>query len=169
MTDKSKKTFLLTTILGSFLLYSLIYYAHVFKNAPYKFKEFKSFSIKYGTKDSMVNYYNSATGEYTYLNKNDSLIKKHLYLNTSELDSLHKEASLFGFWDFPDNELNDDTTKPNHNNVPRYVIQFNYLRKSKTVQFDANYSGPAKLVDANRGLITKITDILSAAEERQKE
>jgi hypothetical protein len=53
--------------------------------------------------------------------------------------------------------------------VPRYVIQFNYLRKSKTVQFDVNYNGPAKLVDANKGLITKITDILSAAEERQKE
>jgi hypothetical protein len=168
MTDKSKKTFLLTTIVGSFLIYSIIYYAQVLKDAPYNLKEFKSFTIKYGTKDSMVNYYNSATGEYTYLNKNDSLIKKHLFLSKSDIDSLHKEARIFGFWDFPANELNNDSTNANYKKVPRYIIQFNYKRKSKLVQFDANYNGPAKLVDANRGLITKIRDILSGAEERQK-
>jgi hypothetical protein len=147
MTDTRKKTFLL-------------------RDAPYNFKEFKSFEIRYGTRNNMVNYYNSATGERDYLNKKDSLIKTSLQLTVADLDSLHKNASNLGFFDFPEQELNNDTTNPGFDKAPRYVIQFNYKRKSKQVTFDANYNGPARLVDANKGLITKIKDILSNAEER---
>ena len=42
MTDKTKKTFLFTTIGASFLVYCIVYYAHVIKVAPYNFKEFKT-------------------------------------------------------------------------------------------------------------------------------
>ena len=115
----------------------------------------------------MVNSYNSATGEYTYLDKNNSLVKTHVYLTGGDLDSLHRDASDLGFWDFPDRELNDDTTGTNKKAL-RYFIRFNYKRKSKQVEFDANYRGPDKLVDANKGMITKIRDILSNAEERQR-
>src|ERR1700744_4599095 len=108
MTDRTKKTFLFTTIGASFLAYCIIYYAHVIKVAPYNRREFKSFIFKYGTKDSMVNTYNSATGDYTYLNKHDSLIKKHLVLTTTEIDSVHHDAASLGLWDFPDNETNGD-------------------------------------------------------------
>jgi hypothetical protein len=168
MTDKSKKRFLITTIIGSFVIYSIIYYAHVFKIAPYNFKEFKSFTIRYGTRGNMVNYYNSVTGDYNYLDKNDSLKKTNLRLTTADLDSLHRYAADLGFWDFPDYELNPDTTNPQYKNVPRYFIQYSYKRKTKKVLFDANFAGPDKLVDANRSLITKIRYILSNAEERQR-
>jgi len=167
MTDKAKKTFLLTTIVGSFVVYSVIYYAQVFKHAPYNFSEFKSFVFKYGTRDSMVNYYNSATGEYDYLNKHDSLVKTHLVLTKTELDSLHVDARHLGFWDFPDVETNTDSTSPGYGKAPRYFIQFNYKRKSKQALFDADYNGPLKLIDANKVMIKDITAILSQAEERQ--
>jgi hypothetical protein len=166
MTDRSKKTFLLSTIIGSFLIYSVVYYTHVFKNAPYDFKEFKSFVIKYGTRNNMVNYYNSATGQYDYLNKNDSLIKSHLQLTNADLDSLHRNAADLGLWDFPDKETSGDTT--NSSLVPRYYIEFNYKRKSKQVTYDANFIGPPKLVEANRALIGKIRSILSNAEDRER-
>jgi hypothetical protein len=116
----------------------------------------------------MVNYYNSATGEYNYLNKQDSLIKTHLQLTTAELDSLHKNASNLGFWDFPDQELNDSTAASVNNMAPRYFIKFNYKRKSKEVTYDANFNGPAKLVEANKAMVAKILDVLDNAEERQK-
>ncbi len=167
MTDSSKKTFLLVTVIGSFVVYSAIYYAQVFRHAPYKFSEFKSFVYKYGNRDSMLNYYNSATGEYDYLNKNDSLIKTHLYLTRLELDSLHVDARQLGFWDFPEMELNTDSASPGFGKAPRYFIQFNYKRKSKQVLFDADYNGPLKLIDANKVMIQKITNILSEADERQ--
>ncbi|HZY38073.1 MAG TPA: hypothetical protein VFE53_15565 [Mucilaginibacter sp.] len=168
MTTASKKTFLFTTIIGSFLVYSLIYYAQVFNHAPYNFSEFKSFVFKYGSRDSMVNYYNSATGEYDYLDKHNVLIKKHVFLTKLELDSLHVDARQLGFWDFPQMEVNTDTTSPGFGRAPRYFIQFNYKRRSKQVLFDADYSGPIKLIDANKIMIKKITNILSGAEDRQK-
>ena len=167
MTDRSKKAFLLITIVGSFLVYSIIYYVQVFSHAPYNFSEFKSFVFKYGSRDSMVNYYNSATGEYDYLNKEDSLVKTHLFLTRLELDSLHVDARHLGFWDFPDMEVNTDTTSPGYGKAPRYFIQFNYKRKSKQALFDADYNGPIKLRDANTVMIKDITKILSEAQERQ--
>jgi len=168
MTDSSKKRFLFITIIGSFAVYSIIYYGQVFNHAPYNFKEFKSFVFKYGSRDSMVNYYNSATGEYDYLNKHDSLVKTHLVLTKLELDSLHVDARHLGFWDFPEMEVNIDSTSPGFDKAPRYFMQFNYKRKTKEVTFDANYNGPLKLIDANKVMIKKITGILSEAEERQK-
>jgi hypothetical protein len=115
----------------------------------------------------MLNYYNSTTGEYDYLNKRDSLIKEHLQLTHADLDSLHKNARDLGFWDFPDRQLSSDTANPHNKQQPRYFIQFNYKRKSKQTLFDANFNGPTKLVDANKDMIKKITDILSNAQERQ--
>src|SRR5271155_2178468 len=128
MSDRSKKIFLLLTVIGSFMIYSVIYYAGVFKNAPYKFSEFKSFTYKFGTRDSLVNQYNSLTGEYQYLNKNDSLIKTRIFLTKNELLDLHHKATDLGFWDFPSNELNTDTTNLNGAKPPRYSMEFNYQR-----------------------------------------
>jgi hypothetical protein len=168
MTDNTKKTFLFTIIVTSFLVYCMVYYGHMIKLAPYKFTEFKSFTIKYGTKDNMINSYNSATGEYVYLNKHDSLVKKHLFLTTAELDSVHRSASYFGLWDFPDDETSGDDTLANNKKVVRYFIQFNYKRKKKQVTFDENFMGPDKLIDANKALIFKIQEVLNNAEDRKK-
>jgi hypothetical protein len=167
MTDNSKKIFLFSIIVGSFTLYSLIYYAQVFREAPYNFTEFKSFTIRYGNRNNMANYYNSATGEYDYLNKSDSLVKTKLFLTKVELDTLHTDASNLGFWDFPDSEVNNLPNQPGYGSAPRYVIEFNYKRRSKKVEFDANYNGPVKLSDANRIMIGDIEKVLSAAKERQ--
>jgi hypothetical protein len=144
------------------------YYRQIFKNSPYEFTEFKSFVFKYGVRDSMLNTYNSATGEYQYLNNRDSLIKTHLYLNKSELLYLHHKAGELGFWDFPSSELSKDTTnfggvKPLH-----YLMQFNYQQKSKTVLFETSYDGPQNLKAANSMMIKEIEKVLTEAEDRQK-
>src|ERR1700744_2648399 len=154
MNDRGKRNFLLITIIGSFVLYSIYYYAHVLSNAPYKRTEFKSFIFKYGTRDKMVNYYNSITGEYDYLNKKDSLIKTLLFLTAADIDSLHKAASIQGLWDFPDDETSlPDSTKLGYKDLERDYIEYNYLHKSKKVTFDANYGGPVRLIDANKELV----------------
>lgn len=168
MIDKSKRIFLALSIIVPFLVYCVYYYGMVFKNAPYKFTEFKSINFKYGVKDSMVNSYNSVTGEYQYLNKRDSLVKKIVLLKKSELLYLHRKASELGFWDFPANELNNDTARLEGAKPPRFLIEFNYQRKSKRVLFDANYDGPEKLIEANRMMIKEIESVLNEAEQREK-
>ncbi|HWZ02553.1 MAG TPA: hypothetical protein VNX40_03020 [Mucilaginibacter sp.] len=168
MTDKSKKIFLFGTIIGSFVIYSVIYYAGVFKNAPYKFTEFKSIVFKYGPGDSLVNSYNSLTGECDYINKRDSLVKTHLNLTTNDLLYLHRKAADLGFWDFPEKELNSDTTQFRKGKPTHYYIEFNYKHKSKKVLFDESFNGDVRLRDANAQLIKEITHVLADAEDRQR-
>ncbi|HEY2583856.1 MAG TPA: hypothetical protein VGI43_18750 [Mucilaginibacter sp.] len=168
MSDKTKKVFLALTVIVPFLFYCVYYYAGVFKNAPYKFTEFKSFQYQYGTKDSLLNKYNSVTGEYQYLDKRDSLVKLKMFLKKSELLYLHRKAGELGFWDFPSDQRTYDTSRINGEKPARYVIEFDYARKNKKVIYDANYGGPQRLVDADKQMIKEIQKVLDEAETRLK-
>ena len=168
MSEKAKRIFLTLTIIVPFLFYCLYYYGHMLKNAPYKFTEFKSMVFQYGDDGKLVNKYNSATGDYEYINKHDSLVKKTLWLTKSDLLYLHRKAADLGFWDFPSNELNKDTAILKGEKPPRYLMEFNYQRKSKKVLFDASFMGDEKLKDANVQMIKEIMHVLADAEEREK-
>jgi hypothetical protein len=152
------------SIVVPFLLYCIYYYGMMIKNAPYKFSEFQSIRFEYGYGDTLNNIYDSKTGDYQFVNRHDSIVKINLKLSKNDLLYLHRKAADLGFWDFPANELNPDVK----GRVPRYVIQFNYLRKTKKVMYDASYNGADKLKDANDRLIIEIKKILSDAEARQR-
>lgn len=164
MSSRSKKIFLVASIVVPFLFYCIYYYGMMIKNAPYKFSEFQSVQFQYGYGDSLLNKYDSKTGDYQFVNTRDSVIKMHLKLTKDDFLYLHRKAADLGFWDFPAKELNTETKVRS----PRYLIQFNYKRKSKTVMFDAAYDGNDKLKDANERLIKEIQKVLDEAEARQK-
>ncbi|MFD0748996.1 hypothetical protein ACFQZS_02510 [Mucilaginibacter calamicampi] len=136
------------------------------KNAPYKFTEFESFSYQFGPRQSMLNSYNSKTGEYQYVNDRDSVVKTQLKLNKDDLLYLHRKAASLGFWDFPVNEIGD-SIKTGRQPL-RYIIEFKYQRKSKRVTFDQNYDNDPKLIDANVKMIKEIELVMAQAEGRQK-
>ncbi len=167
MSDRSKKIFLTICIVVPFLIYCVYYYSHMIKNAPYKFTEFQSIVFQYGPGDSLVNKFNSKTGDYEYVNSHDSIVKMHLHLNKDELLYLHRKAADLGFWDFPSVEMGDTTIKHNGMRPPRYLIEFNYQRKSKKVLYDASFDGDPRLKDANEQMIKEITKVLADAEGRQ--
>ncbi|TFF39699.1 hypothetical protein [Mucilaginibacter psychrotolerans] len=161
---KSKKIFLVLSVTVPFMLYCFYYYGMMVSNAPYRFADFQSIQFQFGYKDSLLNKYDSKTGDYQYLNRKGSLVKMHLHLTNDDLLDLHRNAADLGFWNFPANEtVNDSKVR-----APRYIIIFNYKQKSKKVVFDANYDGPEKLVDANQRLIKKLQKTLLEAEQRQK-
>ena len=169
MSDRFKKIFILLSIVVPFLIYCTYYYGMVIKDAPYKFSEFESMQFQYGPGDSLVNKYDSKTGDYQYVNSKDSIVKKHLHLTNDDLLYLHHRAADLGFWDFPANEVNQKDSVDAYGNKPlHYYIAFNYKRKSKKVMFDAAFDGPQKLVDANITVINEIKKILEEAEARQK-
>ena len=161
---RSKKIFLVLSIIVPFMLYCFYYYGMMVKNAPYKFSELESIQFQFGYRDSMLNIYDSRTDSYQYLNRKDSLVKIHLRLTNDDLLYLHRKAAELGFWDFPTNETNEESKI----RAPRFIIQYNYKRKSKKITFDANYDGNEKLVDANQRLIKEIQKMLDEAVERQK-
>ena len=168
MTIKTKQIFLFLTIMVPFIFYCIYYYGHMLRDAPFKFAEFKSITIAFGTKDSLINKFDSETGDYQYLNKRDSLVKVNIHLTKEDLLFLHRKAADLGFWDFPKDETNGDTTRFYGRKTLRYVIEFNYKRKSKKVTFDANYTGDGRLKDANVQLIKFIEHTLADAEYRDK-
>jgi len=163
---KGKRIFLGLSIIVPFLFYCIYYYGMMLKNAPYKYVEFESVSIQYGERDKLVNKYSSATGEYQYLDRRDSLVKKRLQLSNDDLLYLHRKAADLGFWNFPNDETGDSLT--NGNKPPRYIIEYKYQRKSKKVIYDANYVADQRLVDANQLLVKEILQVLARAEAAQE-
>jgi len=166
MSIKFKKIFLAATVVVPFLVYCLYYYGMMVKNAPYKFADFQSIVFKYGKGDSLINQFNSKTGEYQYMTKSGELVKKHLHVSKDELLYLHRKASDLGFWNFPVNEMPADTVAKN--TAPRYMIQFNYTKKSKTVMYNDAFDGDPSLKDANQRLIKEIQKVLDEAEIHQQ-
>ena len=168
MHPRLRRIFLISTVVVPFLAYSVYYYSMVIKNAPYRFVDFDSIVFQYGPGDSLVNKYNSKTGDYQYVDSRDSLVKMKLRLSKDELLYLHHKAAELGLWDFPEKELGD-TAKNREGRKPlRYLIEFNYRKKSKKVIFDSSFEGPEKLVDANKQVILEIKKVLDAAEAKQR-
>ena len=165
MSDRSKKIFLAIAIILPFLVYCVYYYGVMIKNAPYKFTEFDSITLKYGTGDSLVNQYNSKTGKYVYLDNRDSLVVKNVRLNKDDLLYLHRKAVTLGFWDFPE-QLSGSATAERHQNIPRYYLEYKYQRKSKKLLFDADFNGDPKLKGAAKLLIDEVQKTLKDAEDR---
>ena len=164
MSDRAKKIFLALSIVVPFLMYCMYYYGMMVKNAPYKFTEFKELTFKYGERKNLLNSYNSRTQEYKYLNSNDSLVVKKVKLTDKDLLYLHRKAADLGFWNFPENleGPSAETGAP----VAHYYIEFKYQRKTKHIDFDADYAGKPELSDAAKRLISEIDKIIKTAESR---
>jgi hypothetical protein len=164
MSDRSKKIFLALSIIVPFAIYCIYYYGIMVKNAPYKFSEFESVTFKYGIGDSLVNQYDSKTGNYQYLDQNDSLIKTHVKLRKDDLLYLHRKAADLGFWNFPKEITN--SSNDGRRTSPRYYLEFKYQRKAKQILFDIDFNGDPKLKDAARILIEEVSRTINDAEDR---
>ncbi|WP_316818545.1 hypothetical protein [Pedobacter nyackensis] len=165
MSNKAKKIFLALTIVVPFLIYCVVYYTPMLRNAPYKLKEFESIDFKWGMGNNLENSYNSATGEYQYVNSKDSVIKTNVKLRKDDILYLHSKANELGFWNFPDLLANSGTDLKT-SNVPRYVMKFNYKKKSKTVIYLADYNEIPKLKGLAEQMKTLLTQSINDAEER---
>src|ERR1700744_4966623 len=168
MDSRFKKIFLMCTVIVPFVGYCVYYYAHVFKNAPYRFSEFEYMTIQYGPGDSLINKYNSSTGEYQFGDNRDSLVKINLHLPKEELLYLHRKAAELGFWAFPVVEMGDTTQRRNGMRPLRYIIEFVYKNKTKKVMYDESYYMDQRLKDANEQFIAEIKKVLEGEEEKQK-
>ncbi|MBU0697087.1 MAG: hypothetical protein KKE39_11290 [Bacteroidetes bacterium] len=162
MSDRFKKIFLGVSIAVPFLLYCIYYYSFMIKNAPYKFSEFKSITMKSGIGNHYDKIYTSTNEKFQYLNGNDSLITHKLKLSKDDLLYLHRRAADIGMWDMPTKMLSDTT-----NTAPKYYIELDYERKKKIIEFDAAFNGNPKLKDAAIELVKTVEKVIETADEKQ--
>lgn len=167
MTSRGKKIFLASTIIVPFIIYCIVYYAPIIRNEPFKAKEFVSVEYKWGAGDKLENSYNSATGEYKYLNDKDSLITKHVMLNAKDKKFLDSNADVQGFWNLPDVVANSAEDLKN-SKAPRFFMKFNYQRKSKEVTYLADFAGNPKMKSAAAQMQKVIEQTINDREEQER-
>ncbi|MFC5283388.1 hypothetical protein [Pedobacter alpinus] len=132
------------------------------KNAPYKFSEFESITLKAGLGGDFDKTFNSKTARYQYLNSNDSLIKQRVKLSKDDLLFLHRKAAELGFWDWPEQMIGDESGKS-----PRYMLEYDYQRKKKIIYIDGAYDDNIKLRDAALELIKTVNTAVEDAADQQ--
>ncbi|NGM62899.1 hypothetical protein G5B30_13385 [Sphingobacterium sp. SGG-5] len=136
------------------------------KNAPFRFADFESIEITYGTPDEMVNTYNSKTRLYQYLTKDDKLVRDTLKMRDDDLLYLHRKAQELGFWN-----VDNDMTTPRKDasegrDVPRFILKYTYKEKSKEVTLDADYQGHPKMKEAAKSTIDAVMTMLAEVKAR---
>lgn len=165
MSTTGKRIFLALTIVVPFLIYCIVYYAPIIKNAPFRSNEFVSLQFKWGVGKDLANSYDSSTGEYQYLDNRDSLISKNVKLRTNDIIYLHNKANELGLWNFPDVIANRGADL-NSSKVLRYEIQFNYKRKTKKVILMTDFNEIPKLADAATQMKNLVAKSINEAEDR---
>jgi len=165
MTSRGKKIFLALSIIIPFLIYSIVYYAPIIRNAPFKLKEFKSIEYKWGAGNHLENSYNSATGVYQYYNDKDSLVTKHLKLSAKDEKFLDSTAHIQGFYNLPDIMANNENELKN-SKAPRYFMKFNYEKKSKEVTYLSDFQGNQRMKDAAAQMQKVIEQTIIETEEK---
>ena len=133
------------------------------KNAPFKFVELENITIKAGTGGQFDKTFSSKTGEYQYVNNQDSLVKQKVTLSKDDLLYLHRKAVDLGFWNMSKEMIGDTSGKS-----PRYFIEYDYQRKSKIVEIDAAYNGDLKVKDAALELIKTINKTIDVAADKSR-
>lgn len=166
MSKRAKTIFLGLCIIGSFFIYCVYYYSNMVKNAPFRYSDFEYISIQYGTPDSMLNSYHSATYDYQYLNRENEIVKKKLKLTSDDLLYLHRKAMEMGFWNVDDDMTTSRADSLEGRNVPRYILEYKYKEKGKTVTMDADYLGNQKMMDAAKTTIEAVLDRINVANAR---
>lgn len=167
MSSRAKKLFLFFTVVVPFLIYSIVYYAPIIRNAPFKAKEFVSLKYKWGIGKHLDNSYDSATGEYQYLDQRDSLIRKNLKLSEADKLMLDSVADRQGFWNLPSYVANDEADVESSKAV-RYYMEFNYQKKSKMVTYVSDFQGKKRMKDAAAQMQKVIEQMLIKAEADQE-
>ncbi|GGC29244.1 hypothetical protein GCM10011386_21590 [Parapedobacter defluvii] len=164
MSDRTKKIFLAVCIVVPFLLYCFYYYSQMFKNAPFRFSDFESIVLKYGTGDDLVNQFDSSTGRYQYLNVRDSLVIDTVRLRKDDFQYLHGKATQLGFWNLPDDMTSGDARGGQP--VPRFYLQYNYKEKSKEITLDADFDGNPKMRDVAKSIVDEVMRVINDARDR---
>lgn len=163
MSNKGKKIFLALSIIVPMIIYCYIYYKPIIQNAPFRKNDFVSMQFSWGVKDTLENHYNSVTGDYQYVNSQDSTVKKKVFLKSDDILFMHSKANEIGLWNFPDT-IGKKSAKSMA--VPRYDMTFNYKEKSKHVVLYGDFDGNPKLLDAAVQMRKVIEETINQAEKR---
>lgn len=160
-----KRLLLISTVLVIAIAAFGGYYLLNLKQGPYSASKFVSINYKWGVGDTLVNSYDSATGQYQYLNNRDSLVKTNVKLHANNIIFLHSKANELDFWNLPEVMANANTDLKREE-VLRYEMIFNYEGKSKKIIYYTNYTDNMVFATSAQNLQKIVEQTINEAEER---
>lgn len=163
--ELKNKTSLIATIAVILIVGIGGYYLINLKQGPYPASAFVSLTYKWGVGDTLVNSYDSANGNYQYLNNRDSLVKTRVKLNANHVIFLHSKANELDLWKLP-NVIANPNANLKSNKVLRYEMTFNYEGKSKNIVYMSDYHENATIAAAADQLQKIIAQTINEAEDR---
>jgi len=141
------------------------YYLINLKQGPYPASTFISVNYKWGVGDTLANSYNSAIGDYQYLDNKDRLVKKKVKLHANNIIFIHSKANELDIWGLPELIANKNEDLINKN-VLRYEIVFTYEKKTKKIIFMTNYDENIAIADRADQLQKMIKQTIDEVEDR---
>lgn len=166
MAVELKKKYSLIATIAVILIISIGgYYLINLKQGPYPASSFVSLSYKWGIGDTLVNSFNSATGEYQYLDNKDALVKAKVKLNANHIIFLHSKANELNLWELPDVIANPNANLKS-DKVLRYEMIFNYEGKTKKIIYMTNYNENTTVAAEAEQLQKVIAQTINEAEDR---
>lgn len=135
------------------------------QKGPFSASELVSIEYKWGLGDTLVNTYNSATGNYQYLDNRDSLIKKKLRLRANNFIFIHSRANELNVWNLPSVIANKNANLKT-NQTLRYEIIFNYETKVKKIVYLTDYDEDMVVLDRVAQLQQTIKSTIDEVEDR---
>lgn len=141
------------------------YYLINLKQGPYPASSFVSLTYKWGVGDTLANSYNSATGEYQYLNNKDSLVTTKVKLNANHIIFIHSKANELDLWKLPDVIANPKANLKS-DKVLRYEMTFYYEGKTKKIIYLTDYDENVTIAAEAEQLQKVIAQTINEAEDR---
>ncbi len=163
--DFKKNLSLIATVIIIFVIAIGGYYFINMGRGPYTASEFLSINYKWGVGDTLVNSYDSTTGNYQYLDNRDSLITTNVKLRANHIIFIHSKANELNLWTLP-NVIANKNADLKSKNVLRYEITFVYEKESKNIIYLTDYDENASYRLAADQLQQMIKQTIDEIDER---
>ncbi|MBY0542561.1 MAG: hypothetical protein K2P75_04095 [Sphingobacteriaceae bacterium] len=163
--DIKKNLSLIATVVIIFTIAIGGYYLINLGKGRYAAADFVAVNYKWGVGDTLVNAYDSATGDYQYLDNRDSLIKTNVKLRANNIIFLHSKANELNLWQLPNVIANKNADLKN-DKVLRYEITFVYEKEAKNIIYLVDYNENPTIALAADELQKMIKKTIDEAEER---
>lgn len=141
------------------------YYIMKLRSGGKKAVAFVSLTYKWGTGDTLLNSYNSRTGDYKFLNQRDQLIKENFKLRTNSIIYLHSKINEHNLLTIPDTIANKNANFRD-STVLRHEITLVYDDETRHIVFLSNYDGDPMILNKAMALQKYVQQIILEAEER---
>lgn len=130
--------------------------------SPVQVVDFESFTLIWGKTDSLLNRYDSKTGNYQYVDRRDSLHRTQVRLHSNEIIFLHHKINELGFWGLP-----ATIGSPAIEGKTQYALTFHYKGRSKTMKvYQAAAPSINLQLDSAMRLIGMVQAVIDEADNR---